>query len=86
MSYVRLLVGWSVGQSVCHNFKKKEIYVHFHAPIGALIQKYIVVFSLSHIICTLLYINTPPSPLSTTAIGAQRGGATVLRPPLFNIL
>ena len=30
--HVRLLVGWLVGRSVCHNFLK-ERKLHFHAPI-----------------------------------------------------
>ena len=31
---VRLLVGWSVGQLISHNFLKKGWKLHFHAPFG----------------------------------------------------
>ena len=36
--HVRLLVGWSDGWTVCHNFRGLQ----FHAPIGALVYQKIM--------------------------------------------
>ena len=70
------LIGWLVPWSVCHNFLGENL--HFHAPIGALVLFFVIVFKIYKCLFDIDAAWTaprrpprpPPAPSSTPATRA----------------